>query len=268
MSMRHLLKLRTAALVGFVVIAGFTAAGLAELKEIDSARLSRARTMHTQEIEKARAVYDARVGDPNKKLEVSYNAVIKQYEARNETDVVEALRAELAEATGPEASASSDKSSASGKSGMHQKLISMIGPELVTASGEKISSAQLNKVEHVLLYFSAGWCPPCRKFTPELVKFFDDTAESRNIMIVFVSSDRSENDLRKYMTDYGMKWVAVPFSRINASGITEHSGGTGIPSLVWLNTDGTVRSGSYVDGKYVGPNKVLNDVKAALAEAE
>jgi nucleoredoxin len=146
----------------------------------------------------------------------------------------------------------------------NERLISMIGPNLVDASGEMVSSNVLKTKKNVLLYFSAKWCPPCRKFTPTLVNFFDQNAQAKDFTIVFVSSDRSAADQMKYMTDYKMDFFAVPLDRVNASGLKQTYGDRGIPNLVWLNPEGTAVAKSYVDGNYVGPNRVLAEFSRAM----
>ncbi|MBG84037.1 MAG: hypothetical protein CMJ40_05765 [Phycisphaerae bacterium] len=148
--------------------------------------------------------------------------------------------------------------------GLNSRLISMIGPKLVNSSGETVSSEVLKDKANVLLYFSAKWCPPCRAFTPTLVKFFDTNAEAKNFTIVFVSSDRSVADQMKYMKDYDMDFYAVPLARVNASGLKQTYGDRGIPNLVWLNPAGEAVAKSYVNGNYVGPNKVLADFSRSL----
>jgi nucleoredoxin len=86
-------------------------------------------------------------------------------------------------------------------------LEELVGPELINAAGEKVPTSSLaGKV--VGLYFSAEWCPPCKAFTPELVKLRDSAADK--FEVVFVSSDRSPEAQQKYMKDYKMIWLAVP----------------------------------------------------------
>lgn len=148
--------------------------------------------------------------------------------------------------------------------GQNARLISMIGPSLVNSSGETVSSSVLKSKKNVLLYFSAKWCGPCRRFTPTLVNFFDANAEAKDFTIVFVSSDRSVADQMKYMQDYDMDFYAVPLARVNASGLKKTYGDRGIPNLVWLNPDGEAVAKSYVNGNYVGPNKVLADFSRSL----
>lgn len=62
------------------------------------------------------------------------------------------------------------------------------------------------------LYFSANWCPPCREFTPILKDFYDELrANDLPFEIVFISSDKKDHDLDKYMKDCHGDWLAVPF---------------------------------------------------------
>ena len=159
---------------------------------------------------------------------------------------------------------SPSKPTSSVSKGGNGRLISMIGPNLVDASGAVVPSSVLQDKKNVLLYFSAKWCPPCRKFTPTLVDFFNKNAEAKDFTIVFVSSDRSVTDQMKYMKDYKMDFYAIPLDRVNASGIKQTYGDRGIPNLVWLNPEGTAVAKSYVNGSYVGPNNVLAEFSRAM----
>ena len=158
---------------------------------------------------------------------------------------------------------SPSKPTSSVSKGGNGRLISMIGPNLVDASGAVVPSSVLQDKKNVLLYFSAKWCPPCRKFTPTLVDFFNKNAEAKDFTIVFVSSDRSVADQMKYrgLQDGFLRHSARPgeCQRHQAD-----YGDRGIPNLVWLNPEGTAVAKSYVNGSYVGPNNVLAEFSRAM----
>lgn len=64
----------------------------------------------------------------------------------------------------------------------------------------------------VAIYFSAHWCPPCRNFTPVLKQFYEQViAAGEAFEIVFVSFDRSEQDLSNYLKESHGDWLYVPF---------------------------------------------------------
>lgn len=134
---------------------------------------------------------------------------------------------------------------------------------LVDASGKRVSGDNLGANQYVMIYFSAHWCPPCKKFTPKLVDFYDSKKKDNNFEIIFVSKDNSEEAMEEYMEEFDMNWPAVKFSRIDSSGLGKYSG-SGIPCLVLLDKQGEVVAHSYVDGEFVGPTSVMNKLKKLL----
>eukprot|EP00741_Cyanophora_paradoxa_P010727 tig00020538_g10369.t1 len=91
----------------------------------------------------------------------------------------------------------------------------------------------------VLLYFSAHWCPPCRGFTPELAKFYEQHHASKNFEIVFVSSDRDEKSWEEYYGEH--PWIALPYAeRELKNKLSKKFKVQGIPTLVVLDADGKV----------------------------
>jgi nucleoredoxin len=100
----------------------------------------------------------------------------------------------------------------------------------------KVVSSKVLKDKIVGIYFSAQWCPPCRNFTPALVEFRDKNA--KEFEVVFVSSDRSQEDQLKYMQKYGMKWYALPHGSDEANQLKKKFEVRGIPSLVIVDKEG------------------------------
>ena len=153
------------------------------------------------------------------------------------------------------------------EAGGNAKLASMIGATLEDKSGESFKTADVLKgKKHVLLYFSAGWCGPCRVFTPDLVKFAKANADAKDFAIIFVSSDRTKDAQMEYLKKYNMPFFTIPFDAPGNQAVKLAYAGGGIPNLVVLDDSGNALKGSYeTDGKYtpknresyVGPQKVL-----------
>lgn len=112
--------------------------------------------------------------------------------------------------------------------------------ELTNSSKKKVDGKQALKGKTVLVYFSAHWCPPCRRFTPILVKFYKKMAKKKNLEVVFVSCDRSEDKMFEYMKKTRMPWLAVPYSSPARQQLMKEMGIRGIPSLVVIGADGKV----------------------------
>ncbi|MEM8549329.1 MAG: thioredoxin-like domain-containing protein [Verrucomicrobiota bacterium] len=138
---------------------------------------------------------------------------------------------------------------------------------MVVHDGAKVHRALENdipKVDYIMLYFSAGWCPPCRKFTPSLTRFYRRNKDKHpNFEIIFVSSDESEEAMESYFVDYGMPWLALDYDR-RKDGTVNAFSGDGIPCLVLLDREGNVIMHSYEDGQYKGPRRVMNKLAEIL----
>ncbi len=141
-----------------------------------------------------------------------------------------------------------------------------ITQDLVRFSGgrmKQVEEADLSAKDYYAIYYSAHWCPPCRKFTPQLVSFYNSYSKRHdNFEIIFVSSDRSEDEMEDYMKSANMPWLALEFGQ-RGHPATRYSG-RGIPCLVLLDNNGNVLAHSYVGSRYVGPTSVMNQLKEKL----
>ena len=108
------------------------------------------------------------------------------------------------------------------------------GP-LLDAKGTEVSKEALTG-KTIGIYFSASWCPPCRTFTPKLVKFRD--ANKKDFEVVFVSSDRSPKDQMGYMKKAGMKWYTMPHRSAAANALAKKYSVRGIPALIIVSPEG------------------------------
>jgi nucleoredoxin len=127
-----------------------------------------------------------------------------------------------------------------------------------------LSTQATSGAKFYAFYYSAKWCPPCRAFTPELVEAYKAIkAGHPEFELVFVSSDRTGDAMLDYMASYGMTFPAVNFEqRRSIAALKRPSHENGIPNLVFMSADGKELSTSFSpDGDYVGPRKVLADIK-------
>lgn len=143
--------------------------------------------------------------------------------------------------------------------GIKSELVKYENNQLVPFDGAKLSGVKV-----FAFYYSAHWCPPCRKFTPELVQFYNRVKKDHpEFELVFVSSDRSRDGMIGYMRETKMQWPAVDFGK--GAAIRKYAG-PGIPCLVVVDENGKVLSDSYEGSKYVGPYKVMTDLNRILAK--
>jgi len=124
----------------------------------------------------------------------------------------------------------------------------------------------LGKKKLIALYFSAHWCAPCRKFTPELVEYYNRVATQHpEFEIVFVSFDKSQFAMETYMREANMPWPAIDFPKLQGKDAIRKYAGDGIPCLVLVDATGKVISSTYAGAQYLGPAKVLGDLDAIFA---
>jgi len=133
---------------------------------------------------------------------------------------------------------SSSKKNTSDTAGDAAPFASMLGNKLQSSAGT-VDTASALAGKTVGLYFSAHWCPPCRGFTPALSKAYTEHLKAKGLEIVFVSSDRDTSAFNSYFGE--MPWLALPFSaRKIKEQLSEKFGVRGIPTLVVLQSDGTI----------------------------
>ena len=126
--------------------------------------------------------------------------------------------------------------------------------------------AELEKKKLIALYFSAHWCAPCRKFTPELVDYYNRVATQHpEFEIVFVSFDKSQFAMETYTLEANMPWPAIDFQKLKGKDAIRKYAGAGIPCLVLVDATGKVISSTYAGAQYLGPAKVLGDLAAIFA---
>jgi len=112
--------------------------------------------------------------------------------------------------------------------------------QLMTKDGMKATSEILANKKAIAFYFSAHWCPPCRRFTPDLVEFYKTlkAASPDDLEIIFVSSDQDDDAFNEY---YGeMPWVSIEYGDDAQDSLSQKFGVRGIPSFQIITPAGDV----------------------------
>lgn len=87
-------------------------------------------------------------------------------------------------------------------------------PKGLTKAGQRAGAATLKNLSRldgkfVFIYYSASWCGPCRRFTPQLVDFYKKNSDIAEV--VLIGGDLTEDAMIAYCKSERMKWLAVPF---------------------------------------------------------
>ena len=124
---------------------------------------------------------------------------------------------------------------------------------------------EFEKKKLIALYHSAFWCPPCRKFTPQLVAFYNKVAAAHpEFEVLFVSNDKSASAMEGYMRDDQMPWPAVSYDKIPGNAALKYFGES-LPCLVVVDENGKVVFDTYAGKNYRGPEAVLNELDQLFA---
>jgi nucleoredoxin len=129
----------------------------------------------------------------------------------------------------------------------------------------RFEDTELETKKYFLLYFSAHWCGPCRKFTPGLINLYKEIAAKHpEFELIFVSCDRSPFGMETYMRETNMPWPAIDFQKLREKEGIQKYAGKGIPDLVLVDNSGTVLADSYKGEQYLGPASVLQALNNIL----
>lgn len=143
------------------------------------------------------------------------------------------------------------------------------GALVEAASGEPVELDAERPPRFLAFYVSASWCAPCRKFSPKLVEFYRAHAEAHpELEVIFVSEDRSAEEMRGYVEDEGFPWLAVPFEKRREVPLIDSYPRKGIPHLLVLDRHGNVLADTVQGGVYVGADAALAQLEALLARVE
>ncbi|CAL1154215.1 unnamed protein product [Cladocopium goreaui] len=120
-------------------------------------------------------------------------------------------------------------------------FVQSYGLQLLDRSGKDFDAQQLTSSDVIAFYFSAHWCPPCQHFTPVLKKFYDTlhSIGERSLKIIFVSSDKSEPEMWKYMYEAHGDWLVLKYASTDLKDrLSRQFQVSGIPQLIVIDAVG------------------------------
>lgn len=111
--------------------------------------------------------------------------------------------------------------------------------DLVRLDGKKLKKCDdaTHPAKYYVFYYTASWCPPCRAFTPSLVKWYNDN-KNENVEIVLITSDRNEKAMEGYAAEKKMPWPQLKLSKAKIFKDKFNHGVSGIPSVMVCDIDG------------------------------
>ena len=127
----------------------------------------------------------------------------------------------------------------------NQSVLGRHAADLVVLKGETLvpfHSESFFKAPYTVLYFGAGWCPDCRRFSPALVSAYDhQRADAKRFEVLFLTMDKTAEGMLKFMQIEKMNWPALAFDKMTeAADLKKYYSGHGIPCLSVINQKGEV----------------------------
>jgi thiol-disulfide isomerase/thioredoxin len=114
-------------------------------------------------------------------------------------------------------------------------------PMLLSKDSKEVPTAStIDPHATLMFYFSASWCPPCARFTPELIKVYETLLSEgdKKVQVCFVSLDRDNASFDGYFKK--MPWLAVPRTDPTIRRLASLFQVNSIPQLVVVAPDGRV----------------------------
>ncbi|MGH7946531.1 MAG: thioredoxin-like domain-containing protein [Opitutaceae bacterium] len=129
-------------------------------------------------------------------------------------------------------------------------------------SGAAVTMPDQAAPKYFAFYRGAGWCGPCRQFSPSLVKFYKEMKPKHsNFEVYFISGDKTPAEMRSYAKEAGFSWGSVPQARQPQMQIVNRLFTNLIPQFVVTDGQGNVLIDSAKTG---GPAVALKQFDALV----
>jgi thiol-disulfide isomerase/thioredoxin len=119
------------------------------------------------------------------------------------------------------------------------RVVAAIEKILVTADGKPYPADQLESKKIFALYYGAGWCPPCRAFSPDFVKYVNETMPKHpELAVIFLNDDKQLPEMLAYMQQEKMPFPAANMKDWNQNSLLTSYSSQLIPQLVIVDRFG------------------------------
>lgn len=136
--------------------------------------------------------------------------------------------------------------------------------KLVDAAGVALPVAE-KPVRYYVLYYAADWCGFCTQFSPTLAKFHEEIKTKHpDVKIVYLSSDRSADEMAKSFKRFNMPWSAVAFDKRGEIFGLLTMAGPGTPHVAVMAADGRLLHDGQPNGAN-GANAALTALRRELS---
>jgi thiol-disulfide isomerase/thioredoxin len=126
--------------------------------------------------------------------------------------------------------------------GESNAVLSPHAGDLVVLQNDRLvpfDAGKFLKAPMTILYFGAGWCPDCRRFSPKLVSAYNAQAGEKKFEVLLIPKDKTEEEMVKFMKAEKMPWPALAFSKTaGADDLNRFYSGKGIPCLTVIDRAG------------------------------
>lgn len=111
--------------------------------------------------------------------------------------------------------------------------------DLVRLKGKRLKRCKdaTRPEKYYLFYYTASWCGPCQRYTPQLVEWYNKN-KNDNFELVLITSDRSEDAMEGYAASKKMPWPQLDIKKTQDFKERFDHGVRGIPSLIVCELDG------------------------------
>jgi thiol-disulfide isomerase/thioredoxin len=147
------------------------------------------------------------------------------------------------------------------------RIVAALEKLLVDENGKPYHDERLPEKKIFVFYFGASWCPPCRAFSPDFVKYLNDAMPKHpELAVVLMSNDQQPDKMLEYMKEEKMPFPAVPLRDLNQNSLLLSYAAQVIPELVIVDRFGKVlASNDDHHGGRVDPKDTLATLGKLLA---